>query len=380
MTKIYLVRHAEAEGNYYRRIHGQYDSKITPRGYRQIDALAERFKDISIDAVYSSDLTRSTETAKSISRYQPELAIITSPGLREINMGSWEDLPWGNATYDDPEQMFNFSSDPDKWQIDGSESFGALKTRIADSIQEIAAEHDGQTVAVFSHGMAIRSFISVILDIPSEQINEILHGDNTCVALLYAENGSFSIKYYNDNSHLSEDLSTFANQSWWKDEKKKDLANMRILPMNVETDENLYMDCYEDAWSISHGSLTGFSPGNYLANAKRVSELDSSYLVKAYYGDDFAGIIELDPDMMGYLGAGWLSFCYLKPELRGINYGTQLIGHAVSVFRKLGRRSLRLHVSETNTGAVSFYEKMGFKLISSEKGIIAPLLLLELPI
>ena len=34
MTRIYLIRHAEAEGNLYRRAHGQYDSNITPLGRR----------------------------------------------------------------------------------------------------------------------------------------------------------------------------------------------------------------------------------------------------------------------------------------------------------------------------------------------------------
>ena len=36
MTNIYLIRHAEAEGNLYRRIQGQYNSKITPLGEKQI--------------------------------------------------------------------------------------------------------------------------------------------------------------------------------------------------------------------------------------------------------------------------------------------------------------------------------------------------------
>ena len=53
MTQIYLVRHAEAEGNLYRRIHGHYDSLITDLGYRQIAALAHRFESIHVDAVYS---------------------------------------------------------------------------------------------------------------------------------------------------------------------------------------------------------------------------------------------------------------------------------------------------------------------------------------
>ena len=46
MTTIYLVRHAEAEGNLYRRIHGWYDSLITDNGFRQIQALEARFRDI----------------------------------------------------------------------------------------------------------------------------------------------------------------------------------------------------------------------------------------------------------------------------------------------------------------------------------------------
>ena len=69
MTRIYIVRHAEAEGNLYRRIHGQYDSLVTPMGYQQIAALAERFRDIPVDAVYSSDLYRTRMTAKAI--YEP---------------------------------------------------------------------------------------------------------------------------------------------------------------------------------------------------------------------------------------------------------------------------------------------------------------------
>ena len=45
MTTIYLVRHAEAEGNLYRIAHGHYNSCITDdRGCRQIRALAERFR------------------------------------------------------------------------------------------------------------------------------------------------------------------------------------------------------------------------------------------------------------------------------------------------------------------------------------------------
>ena len=59
MTRIYLIRHAEAEGNLYRIAHGHEEGLITDyRGPRQIRALAQRFRDIPVDAVYASDLIR----------------------------------------------------------------------------------------------------------------------------------------------------------------------------------------------------------------------------------------------------------------------------------------------------------------------------------
>jgi len=59
MTTIYLIRHAEAEGNLYRIAHGHEEGLITDyRGPRQIRALARRFRDIPVDAVYASDLIR----------------------------------------------------------------------------------------------------------------------------------------------------------------------------------------------------------------------------------------------------------------------------------------------------------------------------------
>ena len=62
MTKIYLIRHAEAEGNLYRRVQGHYNGDITQRGYKQINLLAERFRDVEIDALYASDLQRTQWT------------------------------------------------------------------------------------------------------------------------------------------------------------------------------------------------------------------------------------------------------------------------------------------------------------------------------
>ena len=104
MTNIYLVRHAEAEGNIYRRAQGWYDSKISPKGEKQIDALAERFRDIHIDAVYSSDLYRTRRTAEALCKPKG-LPLRLEPRFREVHVGTWEDRTFGELERTQPEAL-----------------------------------------------------------------------------------------------------------------------------------------------------------------------------------------------------------------------------------------------------------------------------------
>lgn len=378
MTTVYIIRHAEAEGNYFRRIQGQYDGGVTARGRKQIEALAERFKDVEIDALYSSDLKRTMATAGAITKYH-DITLLTDPRLREINLGVWEDVPWGNVGYDQPEQLLYFSSDPLKWDIPGGESFPHLQERVYGAIMDLASRHDGQTIAVVCHGMAIRSTMCRIQGVPLENISQVAHGDNTCVAKLRVENGKAELDYFNDNSHLEEGgLSTFARQSWWKRKDSLDGSNLRLVPMDIEADGELYKQCYADAWMSAHGNLKGFDGEIYLKCIRRIAADEPQALMKVFYdGDQFAGIVELDPNRGVELGAGWISFCYMTPEMRHRELGNQLIGHAVSFFRARGRRTLRLHVAVTNKEAISFYERNEFKVIARESGVGSDLFLME---
>ena len=133
MTTIYLIRHAEAEGNLYRRVHGWYNSRITENGYRQIAALEERFRTISIDAVYASDLFRTMTTARGV--YVPKgLELRTDPGLREMNLGDWEDLTFGEVRHHWPEEMERFNRSDPAWKAPNGEDFHQMGDRIEGTV------------------------------------------------------------------------------------------------------------------------------------------------------------------------------------------------------------------------------------------------------
>ena len=102
MTRIYLIRHAQSEGNLYRRILGWYDGHVTSSGRAQITALKNRFLEIPVDAVYSSDLSRAWETAQAVALPQ-KLDIHPEPAFRELHIGEFTNIPYGDLHYHHPD-------------------------------------------------------------------------------------------------------------------------------------------------------------------------------------------------------------------------------------------------------------------------------------
>ena len=97
MTTVYLVRHAKSIGNTERIFQGRSNLGLSAEGRAQLPQLAERFRNIPLEAVYSSPLQRAVQTAEAVGHYH-NLPIQTEEDLSEIYAGEWElkrfsDLP-----------------------------------------------------------------------------------------------------------------------------------------------------------------------------------------------------------------------------------------------------------------------------------------------
>lgn len=377
MTTIYLIRHAEAEGNLFRRAQGHWNGKITERGKKQIDALAERFKDVHIDAVYSSDLDRAKDTAGALLRNR-NLELHTTRQLREIHMGVWEGDSWGNLSYKWPQQMYNFNNDPDNWSVPGCETFAQCRARMTAAITDIARANADKTVGIVAHGMCIKIFLMGVMGIKPGDPEAMMHGDNTSVSLLHYDGAKFTVEYYNDNSHLGA-LSTFARQQWWRDTTKDDPTSLRFAPLNPRNkqDAEFYTNSYRDSWIAAHGTDAGFISSIYLSSARSHAARDPESLLKVLSGDTPVGVLELDPKRGKELGCGWVSLLYLKPEYRGHNLGVQLIGMADAYFFQKKRSAVRLHVAVTNEHAIGFYHHYGFHDVRIDPGVSSDQILME---
>ena len=340
MTTIYLIRHAEAEGNLYRIAQGQKNSNLTDRGWRQVRALEKRFEDIHIDAVYSSDLYRTCATASAI--YKPKgLPLHRVPALREINVGGWEQRTWGDIYRQDPEQMAYFSRQFTKWHIEGAETAQQVLDRVLGAVRAIAAENEGRTVAVFSHGYAIRVLLAHLQGYSMEEAGQTPHGDNTAVSMLVAEGGTLRVVFRDDNSHLQ-------TPEFLAGEKVRKRANalepgLWFRPLELEEQADWFAGLVSSVWRDTRP----FDREKLLADAERRTTLTG------YLGEEPVGLVQVGPE------PGWNSLACIREDCRKRGFGVQLIGQAVLLARQAGGEKLSVLLGQ-DSGARDFFADYGF--------------------
>ena len=145
MATLILARHGETDWNRDGIWQGHGDPSLNELGRRQAAELAARLADVSVDALYSSDLRRAYETAEIIGKTKG-LEITADSDLREIDIGAWSGL-----TRAEIEERF-----PGMDRQDG-ETSDAFDARAIGVLHRIAKAHEGERVLVVTHGGVVRA-------------------------------------------------------------------------------------------------------------------------------------------------------------------------------------------------------------------------------
>jgi probable phosphoglycerate mutase len=152
-TRLLLARHGETEWNKSGRFQGHANPPLNDAGRGQATVLAEQLAGEGIDAIYSSDLLRASETARTVGR-RLGVAVVEDQGLREIDVGSWSGLKRDEIAARFPDGF-------ERWMRgelghDG-ETREQLTERVVATVERIARAHAGETVLIVTHGGAIRA-------------------------------------------------------------------------------------------------------------------------------------------------------------------------------------------------------------------------------
>ena len=160
-TRIYLVRHGATELTAEDRFAGSTEVALSDEGRTQVAALAQRLRCDSLDAVYTSPMHRTIETARIIAAPHG-LEPLVEPELREIAYGHWE-----GRSRDEIEAAYG--DEYDAWQEDpltvapaGGESGIDVLARALPVLRRIVQDHRHQAVLVVSHKGTNRLLVRVL--------------------------------------------------------------------------------------------------------------------------------------------------------------------------------------------------------------------------
>lgn len=154
MTTLILIRHGETDWNLEGRYTGQSEIQLNTRGLQQAEALSERLCDKKIDAIYSSDLLRASQTALRL-KSDRDIPLHLDPRLREIDQGEWEGLHFDEIRTRYREAWEKRQDAPLEVAPPGGETVGELRQRVLQALREIINRHPQETIAIVSHGLAL---------------------------------------------------------------------------------------------------------------------------------------------------------------------------------------------------------------------------------
>lgn len=128
---------------------------LSEKGQEQARKVAEGIE--RVDAIYSSPLERTQETAAPLAEKFGKEPLLDD-ALLEADFGTWT----GEKLADLAKlpEWETVQKTPSQFRFPGGESFVEMQDRIVAGLERIAAAHPGQTVACFSHADPIKAALT----------------------------------------------------------------------------------------------------------------------------------------------------------------------------------------------------------------------------
>ena len=158
-SKLFVFRHAETFDNKNEVFSGWRDSKLTSKGVLEAKKVAEQLAEYKIDYAFTSHLSRTKKTLKTVLQYHPSIPVFVDDRLIERCYGLLQGRTKKRVAYEDKEFYEQFHRGYNTAPPDG-ESLKMVEKRVQSFIDELVnwiGQNPGN-VAISCHNNSIRPF------------------------------------------------------------------------------------------------------------------------------------------------------------------------------------------------------------------------------
>ena len=172
LSRIWLIRHGEPETDAHGRCYGRLDWGLSDRGQVQAQMAAQALSGEPLAAIYSSPRRRARQSAEFLGKAK-DLSVTILEGLCEIDFGDFEGLTYEEIEKQYPDQYKRWMTRPTEIHFPGGESFVQMQTRVLATTTKLCQRHQGESIAIISHGGVNRIILAEALGMPPTHIFRI---------------------------------------------------------------------------------------------------------------------------------------------------------------------------------------------------------------
>ena len=170
---------------------------LSDRGRAQAELIAERLEGLPIDAIYSSPLERTRETAEPTAA-RTGLDVVQDAGLNECDKGDWTNAVIAEVAALPEWQTVQHI--PSAFRFPNGESFPQMQARIVGSLEALCAAHAGGVVVCFSHADPIKAAVAHALGTPLDLFQRIVISPGSVSAISFVESQDPAVLLVNSTS------------------------------------------------------------------------------------------------------------------------------------------------------------------------------------
>lgn len=204
-ARVVLVRHGRTAVNAQARLSGRHEAQLDELGRAQAVAAGRAAAAMVNDpqagpvVVVSSPLQRCSQSAQGVLDALGPAAggLHVDDRFVEMDYGEWDGRPLAEVPAD---AWRRWRRDPD-FAPPGGETLAAVRTRVADGLQDWARRAGGGTVVVVSHVSPIKAAVCWALGVGDEAAWR-MRLDNASVTHLEVVDGRGSLHAFNLTAHL----------------------------------------------------------------------------------------------------------------------------------------------------------------------------------
>ncbi|MEM8925299.1 MAG: histidine phosphatase family protein [Actinomycetota bacterium] len=199
--QIVLVRHGQSApympGRPFDLVDGHGDPHLSELGHHQARLLGERLAHEPIDAIYTSSLTRTKQTAAPLAE-KLGIAPEVEADLREVYLGEFEGGLFRQRAAEDHPAVVSMRAKGEWGEIPGAETNAQFQGRVVAALERIAAAHPDRLVVAACHGGVIGAALGHAIGAGPFVFNGARH---TSVNHLVRNPSGWVIRSFNDGAH-----------------------------------------------------------------------------------------------------------------------------------------------------------------------------------